>query len=519
MKSILLAGSIFALATTIVCAPAMADDHASADDRISALEERIEQLEATNQQLLRYLETLTARPVENTATSASATAHHTATANDGIDRVAHHDDEHGDHHARHQAEYAERFVGINSAYSYQVLDHAENSNMRQIIQLEAIRDGELDNRVTLGGAITAIANYQTTNSDSKFSWLTRNPTSANQIGDEVSEIVVHSAQLQTTARFTDSITGFVELLYNPEQSFGSGTITDLNRNQVQVRRAYVLWGDLESTPWYAAIGKMDTPFGLNDTVSPFTNSTVWHSFAGLAYGGMVGYYKDGLHVRGMAIQGGSQFRAANTPVEGTNVPSRVNNFALDANYSGTFGDRNTFLVGASYQHGSPYCQEYPIFHFNPCDDNNPAYSVYSRVDLGDLRLIGEYARTTNEWPGTQVPDPTNPLSVFEAEETTSWGIGGRYAFDIGQDSPLYVSGEFSTFIAGDDGAPWERQNQWVLGGSYFITPSVNIFGELIRAEGFAPLNFLTGGNFPDGSTWSERDAQTDVVNFGIQAAF
>ena len=311
----------------------------------------------------------------------------------------------------------------------------------------------------------------------------------------------------------------MELLYNPEQSFGSGTITGLNRNQVQVRRAYVLWGDLESTPWYAAIGKMDTPFGLNDTVSPFTNSTVWRSFAGLAYGGMVGYYKDGLHVRGMAIQGGSQFRAANTPVEGTNVPSRVNNFALDANYSGTFSDRNTFLVGASYQHGSPYCQEYPIFHFNPCDDNNPAYSVYSRVDLGDLRLIGEYARTTNEWPGTQVPDPTNPLSVFEAEETTSWGFGGRYAFDIGQDSPLYVSGEFSTFIAGDDGAPWERQNQWVLGGSYFITPSVNIFGELIRAEGFAPLNFLTGGNFPDGSTWSERDAQTDVVNFGIQAAF
>ena len=66
---------------------------------------------------------------------------------------------------------------------------------------------------------------------------------------------------------------------------------------------------------------------------------------------------------------------------------------------------------------------------------------------------------------------------------------------------------------------WERQNQWVLGGSYFVTPSVNIFGELIRADGFAPLNFLSGGNFPDGSTWSERDAQTDVITLGIQAAF
>ena len=34
----------------------------------------------------------------------------------------------------------------------------------------------------------------------------------------------------------------------------------------------------------------------------------------------------------MGIQGGAQFRAANTPVEGTAVPSRLNNFAVDAHY-------------------------------------------------------------------------------------------------------------------------------------------------------------------------------------------
>jgi len=43
--------------------------------------------------------------------------------------------------------------------------------------------------------------------------------------------------------------------------------------------------------------------------------------------------------------------------------------------------------------------------------------------------------------------------------------------------------------------------------------------EVIRAEGFVPLNFLSGGNFPDGSTWSERDATTDVILIGAQAAF
>ena len=46
-----------------------------------------------------------------------------------------------------------------------------------------------------------------------------------------------------------------------------------------------------------------------------------------------------------------------------------------------------------------------------------------------------------------------------------------------------------------------------------------MFGEYIHTDGWVPLNFLSGGNFPDGSTWSERDATTDILTFGIQAAF
>ena len=38
----------------------------------------------------------------------------------------------------------------------------------------------------------------------------------------------------------------------------------------------------------AAIGKMEAPFGLMDTVSPFTASTVWHAFGGLAWGALAG---------------------------------------------------------------------------------------------------------------------------------------------------------------------------------------------------------------------------------------
>ncbi|WP_293611877.1 hypothetical protein [Ponticaulis sp.] len=288
------------------------------------------------------------------------------------------------------------------------------------------------------------------------------------------------------------------------------------------RRAYLLFGDLDRSPFFAAIGKLDTPFGLNDTVSPFTNSTNWHAFSGLAYGAEFGYIRDGLMLRAMAIQGGAQFRAHNTPVNDTNVPSRVNNFAVDARYTMPFGENSQGMFGASYTHGSAYCQAYPVFHFNPCTENNPAYSVYSRLNFGDIEFLGEFASTTEEWPGSAVPDPTNPLSVYEAQRTSAFTVGGRYGF--GEYLPngrriSAVSAEFSNFIAGDDGAPWERQNQLVLGYARYLGENLNLFGEYIHVDGFAPLNFVSGGNFPDGSTWSDRDATTDVFMLGAQAAF
>ena len=194
-------------------------------------------------------------------------------------------------------------VGLSSAHTFKMLDHAENVNTKPVLLLDAIQAGNVKNKATLGVGVTAIADYQASNSDSKFGYLMRHPTSANQIGDRVSEIALHSAQVSFTGKLTDDLTAHAELLYNPQQSFGAGTITDLNRNQIQLRRGFLLWGNLDKSPLYAAIGKMDTPFGLNDTVNPFTNTTVWHAFAELAYGGTVGYYDKGLHIRAMGIQG------------------------------------------------------------------------------------------------------------------------------------------------------------------------------------------------------------------------
>lgn len=413
-------------------------------------------------------------------------------------------------------------VRTNSRYAYEILDPTTDINRKQHLILERRRDGTLaPDRLHLQGAVTPVANFQNSNRDDKFGYLMRHPTSRNQVGSTVSEAAIHSAQLGMTGTLGKWFTGHVQMLFNPEQSFGAGTNTDLERNQVQVRRAYALVGDLDRVPVYTSLGKMAVPFGLTDTVNPFTASTVWHAFGGLANGVRLGYAGERLNLSAMGVQGGAQFRVANAPVEETGVPSRLNNFALDANYSFETGSLGALLLGASYLHGSAYCQDYPVQHFEPCRDNNPAFGIYGRLADGPLTFKAELARTTDVWPGTFNPN----IPQFAASKVTAFDLGAKYRLDSGS-GPVDLSGEFSRFVAGPDGASWERQDQFVVGAAWFARPSVKLFGEYIRTEGYAPLNFISGGSIRDGKgdivhdrTHSDRSAHSNVIMFGANLAF
>ena len=417
---------------------------------------------------------------------------------------------------------AARFARTDSKFGYDVLDPTTGVNRKQRLILERRKDGTLArDSLHVHGAVTAIANYQGSNRNDKFGYLMRHPTAKNQVGDTVSEATIHSAQLGFTGTLGDWLTGHAEMLFDPEQSFGDGTNTDIDRNQLQVRRAYVLFGDLDQYPFYASLGKMAVPFGLTDTVNPFSASTVWHVFGGLANGVTVGYVNEGLNLSVMGIQGGAQFRAANTPVKGTAVPGRLNNFAADANYSFGLGSAGTLLLGGSYLHGTAYCQGFPIVHFGACEENNPAFDVYGRLVYDDLTLKGEFARTAAVWPGTFNPG----IPQFAASKVTSFDIGGKYRHGTGA-GPVDLSAEFSRLVAGPDGAPWERQDQFVLGAAWFPWPNAKLFAEYIHVEGYTPLNFLSGGSVRDDrgevvpdQTDSDSSARSDVFMMGVNVAF
>ena len=79
-----------------------------------------------------------------------------------------------------------------------------------------------------------------------------------------------------------------------------------------------------------------------------------------------------------------------------------------------------------------------------------------------------------------------------------------------------LSGEFSNFRAGPEGAPWERQNQIIVGLNAQVEKTTRIFIEGLRTQGYAPLNFISGGNFDDpGQTHSDNDTKGIGVVAGV----
>lgn len=512
-----LAGTVFSFLLAVAPAAYGQDQQGAGDKNLAEILQRLERLEAENRAYKARLEELerglasstpkhTSPPSNTVAKGPADTGRKVATGT--VTEIP----------TDTASDGNTGFVRFDHDYAYEMLDPTTDINSKQLSLLERKRDGKIEeNAVYFGGAITAIADFWDSNRDSKFGYLMRHPTAGNQVGKTVSEAVIHSAQLNFTASLGDWVSAYGELLYDPEQSFGQGTNTALTRNQIQLRRGYVLFGNLAKLPLYGAIGKMSTPFGLTDTVNPFTASTNWHAFGGLAYGALLGFNKDGLHIRAEAVQGGAQFRAANTPVAGTNVPSKLNNYVLDANYTFGFGDgANDVMFGGSYERGSTYCQAFPVVHFQPCEKANPAWAVYGRVHLGKFTLQSEFNRTTKVWPGTFNPSP--PLDVFAAHKVSSLSLGGKYTTRFAGKRTDFSLG-FSTFVAGPQGSPWRRQNQWVLGSAIFLSDSVKLFGEGLLVEGYSPLNFISGGNLAPGETQSDSSAESLGIILGVNAAF
>ena len=124
-------------------------------DTLDRLIERLDRLEQVNRELRKEIEALKARLTEPEEAPSQTAAPASAST-------------------------ASPFVHVDPEIGYEILDPTTSINRKQLLILERRKDGTLaPDTVHVQGAVTAIANYQSSSRDGKFGYLMRHPTATN----------------------------------------------------------------------------------------------------------------------------------------------------------------------------------------------------------------------------------------------------------------------------------------------------------------------------------------------------
>ena len=330
------------------------------------------------------------------------------------------------------------------------------------------------------GRFSAFAGY--TNRTDKFSYLTRFPTDFE--GQHGTDARLLHGNAGVTGHIGNYIHIHSELLFSDVFSF-----RDFKQGSLQMRQAYAVFGDLDQTPWYAFLGKKNLNFGDMGTLSPFSQSVVWHYFGALHEAIGVGYEDGASNVTLSAINGGRGIRVADSNEKGD-----LNNFAANARYRLQYSKDCLLQLGAGFLYGTIYdssvAEHLDANAFGEC---NPAWDVNSLLQLGNLTLAGEFVSTLHDWPVTG-----HPVIAYRTEAAYSSFIS---------EIPTRYSVSWSEGRQGRSGTQFEFNRQLVMGVGIKINPNALFTLEYVRSLGFAPLMNIT--------TVSDKDVKQDSFVVGL----
>lgn len=379
------------------------------------------------------------------------------------------------------------WLRLATPWSYQLLDFQNRQTDKEltILQERSARSWH-DRFVLTGGQARLSFLAASTNTADKFPYLGRFPTDFT--GDVATDARLLQANSHITAGVTPWATVYGEILFSDVFTFDS-----FDQGSLQVRQAYAVFGNLDVAPWYAYIGKKNVGFGDMSTLSPFTQSTVWHYFSALAEGVGVGYHDDMFDLTFAGINGGRGIRVADSTSRGT-----LNNFA--ANAAVTLGSAETcrLRLGGGFLRGTIYdglaAEHLDTNQFG--DFFNSAWDVNFCLDIGRLSLAGEFVSTIEPWPVTN-----ERVSAYRAE--ASWSLATAF--------PSRLSVSWSEGRQGPSGSEFEFNRQLVVGYGAWLHPSAFASLEYVRSTGFAPLLGIT--------TASDRNVAQDSVVFGVNLVY
>jgi opacity protein-like surface antigen len=379
-------------------------------------------------------------------------------------------------------------IRTDLSYSEQLIDRQDYVTNKMGVALRARESGLLEPQsLYLGGRVLATQIWEHTNTAGKFPILSRLPPTHTS-GTSDSYGVINEATLNATATLP-WITAFVQGEYTEVEYPG--------QDDVQLRKYWVVFGDLTRSPFYVGAGRKTVNFGNFATYAPFTHSHSSHYFWSQTDDPLIefGYLTDQTELALSLIPEHRGLRVISSPKN----DSDLSNFALNASHRFDFENGTGLTIGAGYLRGTIY--DSTIAHHPPGVGIdrfwNGAYNVNITFSGENFDLMAEYTETEERWPATN-------------HKVSSTTIQGRYRTDtLGRPSVYSLSA--SRGVQGDGGTEWEKMDQVILGLEIELAPHVKIGAEYMYNYGFVPLILprFTG----------DRDVESHTFIVGLELTF
>jgi len=422
-----------------------------------------------------------------------------------------------------------------------MLDWQENTTGKSLTLLMNKATGVLPkNSLTIGAGIKGAFMWQKTDTPGQFPLLSRFPFLSPNTDSEAGVFAINNAAMSFTGNFGDWTTVYLQPEYSETEYPGE-------QEEFQLRKAFVVLGNLEKTPFYMAFGRKSIDFGNFDGYNPFTHTESQHYFWAVSDQPVLelGYYKNGLKVTGSAFSGGRQLRVAYAQED-----NNIANYAFNIEKEFMMKNGGAFTVGGGYLHDTIYRNNWTAHTFRGIEDGTPpanfieyrnsAVTAFAEYNSNFFDAMVEYTTTLEPWAAAipQTPDGT-PLPQYLVDPTGSTTDINNINFDQNLDvlvaqariKPMLPNGKRLAISAvgswgniGDDfvgtsildpsgqtRTSWKKNQQHVLGLEYPVSPYLDIGAEYVYNKGFIP--------FVNPQNVSSNGTDAHAINIGLKARF
>jgi hypothetical protein len=362
------------------------------------------------------------------------------------------------------------FFKTSPEYTNRMLNWQTDVTGKQLNILNARKTNLLaDDKIYIGGVLKGSFMAETTNEDDKFPILSRLP--GQHSGDNGTRAVINNSALSVTANPTSYATAFFQLEYSEIEYPG--------QDDLQLRKAYAVFGDLSVSPFYLMFGRNTIDFGDNDTYSPFTHSVNNHFFNAVSDDPTIalGYVHENIHFVLTGINGGRQLRVADMKSS-----AQFNNFAAHLELNAPISDFGTLKWGGGYLRGTIYnanvAHHTDTLKATATDfRRNPAWNAFVEFTSDHFDIMGEYTFTGRDWLVTN--ERVQAITGQAAVKTDIYDI------------PFKFSGVYGLGLTGSEGTEFERSEQAVAGVEAVIDGNLTVGAEYVYNKAFTPLINIT----------------------------